>query len=431
MRLRQPIQEAQPEKSEPERPWTPSYAVTQQGSSPKVNEAELPPSTAEAASTEKAEESDRPASRGSWTRSYSVSRQGSTSSLKDAQPAGAEQTEPAPSEPEAVIAAPVPVRPSSRSSWTPSYSISRQGSRSSLKEAASPAAPAVVEVETAPEPEGETSAAAAAVPERPVSRGSWAASYSVSRQGSRSSLKPAADGAPAAEPLNGQKSPIVVDGATLVEEPTSQESAAPAEGTPDRPWTPSYSVSRQGTSPGPVSKDLPSTNAPSADETRSPPERPWTPSYSVSRQGTSPVPSPKPQSAELAEPAQTPPERPWTPSYSVSRQGSTHLVSAAETVEEKTLATPVINVEEAAAAASEEPAKAEEPAVERPWTPSYSVSQQGTSPISSPQVRPAEPKSEVEPVQSDDVKPEAPTEEAAVDVGVFLCLFLWDSLVFG
>ncbi len=46
------------------------------------------------------------------------------------------------------------------------------------------------------------------------------------------------------------------------------------------------------------------------DET---PERPWTPSYSVVKQGSTPA-TPRKQDGE--------PERPWTPSYSVIKQGN-------------------------------------------------------------------------------------------------------------
>lgn len=301
----QPLQETHPEQQTPERPWTPSYAVTtQQGSSPKASDSTLPTSTADAV-TEKSEP-ERPASRGSWTPSYTVSRQGSVSSLKEQEPAPAaapEEPAAAVAEPQVEIAAPAPVRPASRNSFTPSYSVSRQGSRSSLKEAATPAQ----QDDTTAQAEPETAASA---PQRPLSRSSFPAAYSVSRQGSRSSLKPE-DATESPVPAQSQ-SPVITGAAALVEEPVSEEPEAIK--APERPWTPSYSVERQGSSPLQSPEAQPVETQPAA------PERPWTPSYSVARQGSSPLLN----NAELA-PAQ---------------------VAAPEPTE--TVEKPAINVEEVA-----------------------------------------------------------------------------------
>lgn len=57
------------------------------------------------------------------------------------------------------------------------------------------------------------------------------------------------------------------------------------------------------------------------------PERPWTPLYSVVRQGSlSPAQSAEP--LEEAESKEAAPERPWTPSYSVSQQGASPQASS-------------------------------------------------------------------------------------------------------
>ena len=79
------------------------------------------------------------------------------------------------------------------------------------------------------------------------------------------------------------------------------------------------------------------------------------------------------------------PKSPWTPSYSVSHQGTLPT----STIEVAPIDAPVAvivspqPVAEAAAAAAAEEQPVVQPAVEvpeRPWTPSYSVNQQGSSP---------------------------------------------------
>ena len=178
----------------------------------------------------------------------------------------------------------------------------------------------------------------------------------MSRQGSRASLKPEdAVGSPA--PAQSQ-SPVITDASALVEEPVSEEPEAIK--APERPWTPSYSVDRQGSSPLPAAKELPNVEPVSEQptaEAQKAPERPWTPSYGVSRQGSSPVHSPQVKPEEPADAQLPPPERPWTPSYSVERQGSSpflgnselapvtqnDLPESSETVEKP--ATPVIHIE--------------------------------------------------------------------------------------
>ncbi|THH02795.1 hypothetical protein EW026_g111 [Hermanssonia centrifuga] len=159
------------------------------------------------------------------------------------------------------------------------------------------------------------------------------------------------------------------------------------------------------------------------------PERPWTPSYSVSRQGSSPLQTPKeleeleePPSATLVDQSgeRTDPERPWTPSYSVSRQGTISPAPDAAGIYDSeafgkvspTILSPEIVIAEedipaADATASESQATADrsdsgplqtprndivqlpesaDSQPGRPWTPSYSVSRQGSSPMLESQV---------------------------------------------
>ncbi len=158
-------------------------------------------------------------------------------------------------------------------------------------------------------------------------------------------------------------------------------------------------------------------------------ERPWTPSYSVSRQGSSPLQTPKeleeleePPSATLVDQSgeRTDPERPWTPSYSVSRQGTISPAPDAAGIYDSeafgkvspTILSPEIVIAEedipaADATASESQATADrsdsgplqtprndiaqlpesaDSQPGRPWTPSYSVSRQGSSPMLESQV---------------------------------------------
>lgn len=231
----------------------------------------------------------------------------------------------------------------------------------------------------------------------------------------------------------------------------------PDEAAPERPWTPSYSVIRQGSTPALSTKELEAetsevpptdiaeaaaaetpevvvvapTPAPAAETgpileqpvvaaTTEPVERPWTPSYSVSHQGTPPptaveeapietpvavIVSPEPEEPTVVEesPAVKPedvPERPWTPSYSVINQGSSPRVSPKELEEVPTVVEP-----EVLATSNIEPPR---DIPERPWTPSYSVSQQGQSPV-------IPPKAEEEEVHADvaaELSPTAAPEEA-------------------
>ena len=229
------------------------------------------------------------------------------------------------SDPVAVAQEDAPAPPVERP-WTPSYSVSRQGSRSSLKVEPQPAeaeradeAPAAVVITSEPETQEEAPATEEVKP-------TWTPSYSVSCQGSRSSLIEKAESKPAE-----------LEQVVTVPEPAAPVIVTPAPGAADE-----------------------TQEAPTTVE---PPARPWTPSYSVSRQGSSPVPSPKVETVELPV-EQTPPQRPWTPSYSVSRQGSSSQLvakAAADSVsspvappaEETVAKAPVISVDAPAVVVSE------------------------------------------------------------------------------
>lgn len=181
--------------------------------------------------------------------------------------------------------------------WVPSYSVSRQGSRSSLvakeepaaaeeAEAAEATVPVVVTPEEEPKEVAETKEESAA--------STWTPSYSVSRQGSRSSLVAKEEPAAVAdEELPEPPATVIVTSDEETQEPAEAKEEPAAPEVPERPWTPSYSVSQQGSSPVHSPSELPA-----AEEAR--PERPWTPSYSVSRQGSSPMLS----SRELAHDAE-------------------------------------------------------------------------------------------------------------------------------
>ncbi|KAJ3552185.1 hypothetical protein NM688_g4289 [Phlebia brevispora] len=385
------------EEHSSERPWTPSYSVTQQGTSPSQTPKELPEESEEVALKEPAAiitTEEHPATpERSWTASYSVQQLGSSpslvakevvasaedhvetststivSSVDVVQSAAEDQArleetaEPAKSEE-------VPERP-----WTPSYTVTQQGSTpllatEELEAEAQTEAPSDVPV--AIESIGEAAATA-----------SWTPSYSISQQGSSPNVVPQKiDASPSVEVTEAQSPAVVV----------TEESA------PEATWTPSYSVSQQGTSPRLATKELEATSptalspegAVSSGETA--PERPWTPSYSVSQQGTSPKLVAEPEATENADV----PEAGWTPSYSVSRQGSSP-VSAAQALPQPAVEVSQIQAEatkgpeppqilvEASGATVAPEATAE--SSQQVWASSYSVSQQGTSPLSSPAVK--------------------------------------------
>ncbi|KAJ7284938.1 hypothetical protein C8J57DRAFT_1289923 [Mycena rebaudengoi] len=181
---------------------------------------------------------------------------------------------------------------------------------------------------------------------------------------------------------------VETDRSTSSEPPTIQTSLATGYSAPERPispWTSSYSVTNQGRPSEAGAEDVsdhevfeeqnhldePIADSTSLDASLEPPRAssPWTRSYSVSVQG-----SPLPASAQLAEDASVPvsdhevfeehdhmgepipdsasldaslePPRassPWTPSYSVSVQGSPLPTSAQLTADVDKEDTPVVH----------------------------------------------------------------------------------------
>ncbi|CAL1716485.1 unnamed protein product [Somion occarium] len=310
---------------------------------------------------------------------------------------------------------PIPERP-----WTPLYSVVRQGSLSPAQSA---------------EPlEAESKEAA---PERP-----WTPSYSVSQQGASPQASPRVLAHVPSIQLSEEVPSIAEAASTTVEEAVSDEVVAvpslrvedkPVEETatateiqepvPERPWTPSYSVVQQGNSPHASPKAL--EDELNIENVDAAPARPWTPSYSVSRQGSSPLQTP----ASLEDVPQVAAEVPEVKELETPAVGGPIVVE--QVVEEPAQLTEVVQpieepaptkeivqpepAEEVKPSVNEDEAETEqtpavpevpridiatEPAVQEvpstngveierpksPWTPSYSVSQQGSSPFGTPAV---------------------------------------------
>lgn len=325
------------------RPWTPSYSVNRQGTpSPE-------PSLHESAS----EPVDIPAEpTRAWTPSYSVSRQGTPS--------------PEPSV-HANVTEPVDIPAGSSEQVA---EISETSEDHDIANASSPS----IQIE-----QSEDVVLAAPIPIRPgeilsseekatspplasPSPRAWTPSYSVSRQGSPS---PEATGRNIAADNAGDASPV------------------------NPQWTPSYSVSRQG-SPLPSHRE---TDAPPADVNAVPViiTAPDSSSEGVRsteqslQLGNSSVPANDPSEEPTSPPLASPSPRPWTPSYSVSNQGSPMLKGdqPLETEESATPAVqqPVADVEKSTAVDSGSQAlAAEDTKPSETWTPSYSVTSVGAGP---------------------------------------------------
>ncbi|KAH8100109.1 hypothetical protein BXZ70DRAFT_206856 [Cristinia sonorae] len=306
---------------------------------------------------------------------------------------------------------------------------------------------------------------------------SWPVSYSVSSQGSSPlHIAQVTDDADVAtvEPLSQAAEVHVVETTAVSEEPVeTAPEPAPEAPIADEPTTVDHvsepapaaenlAPAATAVPPQPVEEDTEPETEPEASEQPSipelkvedntviladvapapvePVERPWTPSYSVTRQGSSPLHTPKELEEEEAVP-EVPVERPWTPSYSVTRQGSSPLL-ATHQLEDETPVEPAPIVEEpqviedtAALAEPETPAvvvvdsepsatpeTAEEPAAgstsetERPKSPfaaSYSVTQQGSSPLGTPAVE-SKDLPVHEPTASDVTAVEEPTAKEVV-----------------
>jgi hypothetical protein len=400
------------------RPWTPSYSVTSQGPADQADNVESEPAAGVQAESEQSpasgagiqndhpftasaletpNESERPASR-PWTPSYSVMRQEPGVEAPAPQELQ-EEKETDPLEFSAAVAAfavdalATPAadveRPAERP-WTPSYSVTKQDPSS--------AAPAVEEVEdsslaqVASEPVSEATVSALAAPsateDRPPSR-PWTPSYSVTQQAPGDVANPSDEAHVTKEEEETKPSEISAAVADFSAFATGALAtpAADADRPPSRPWTPSYSVTKQDpSSAAPTTESAADSTealapvealAPSAADTDRPPSRPWTPSYSVTKQDPS-SPAPAAEAVDESIPEQTlatpaadierPPSRPWTPSYSVTKQDPSSPVPVVEQAEEPT-------VVEALSTSTND---ADRPP-SRPWTPSYSVTKQDPS----------------------------------------------------
>ncbi|EKM58221.1 uncharacterized protein PHACADRAFT_252378 [Phanerochaete carnosa HHB-10118-sp] len=419
-----------------ERTWVPSYSISSQGTSPMHKPVELAeevepiedlsvketpaenavvPPVEEFVPAEKEAASNAAAEPEMSVQTTEAAPEETVEPPKIVTPDEEPETEPQVVEEKVVPEERPPSRP-----WTPSYSVSRQGTAPSPVQAPTelesfpteqPAEPVIITEEP------EAAPADADATELPAER-TWVRSYSVSRQGSRSSLVPEKESQTTAEVA---EPPAAV--AVAPEEPQqpseAEEGLVKAGEDPERPWTPSYSVIRQGTSPHVESKELVASENDIATPAAQSPETAETAAAPVIAIEEAKAAEQTPASAAAIEtevpkasPVAERPPSPWTPSYSFNHQGSSPLNSPA--VQPKDLeadvpapSTPETSVEPEAVqqpelAAENLEAKPEQP--ERPWTPSYSVTTQG----------PASPLKEEPKATTDETKSEAfPTVETA------------------
>ncbi|KAH9928599.1 uncharacterized protein B0H18DRAFT_1210133 [Fomitopsis serialis] len=244
-----------------------------------VAEPEVEPS----ASVETTEE----APKSPWVRSYAVSSQGTTPAHKPVATANEDVEEIQPLTAAVAVAA-VEAVPAVFPESTP---VADVASTEEHKDEPAPAEPVIVltsEPEqvvpeiAAPIPEP---AAAPAVVEIERPKSPWTPSYSVSRQGTTPLSAPVASEEKEVEhieELPAPLAPIVTVSSESPVEDYATDSGVPAEVVepPPRPWTPSYSV----TSQGPGTPGLKEVEV-EPEETTDPPPRPWTPSYTVTTQG--------------------------------------------------------------------------------------------------------------------------------------------------
>ncbi|KAJ7931471.1 hypothetical protein B0H13DRAFT_847133 [Mycena leptocephala] len=386
---------------------------------------------------------DPPRASSPWTPSYSVSVQGvsnePTESELEADGKVDEQAESA-SEPIVEAAAnPVPESiqqptvevsalettvdpPSASSPWTASYSVSIQGSPlpvsaelvdSGLEadvddvHQSESAAEEIVEAAAHPVPESIQPAAYPTIDvsgleassDSPRASSPWTPSYSVSVQGvsdelmdSRLEGDDVVDKVEQPEPAAEQ----ILEAAVPDSIPMVDVSAVEATVDPPRassPWTPSYSVSVQG-SPLPVSAEL----VDSGLEADADVDQPESASEPIVDAAADPVPESIQQpTVEISalEAAVDPPRAssPWTASYSVSVQGTAELVDSGLEADADDVDQPESTAEAIVEAAADHvPESIQQPTVEvsaleaavapprasSPWTASYSVSVQGS-----------------------------------------------------
>ncbi|KDQ24652.1 hypothetical protein PLEOSDRAFT_1097798 [Pleurotus ostreatus PC15] len=304
-----------------------------------------------------------------------------------------------------------------KSPWTPSYSVMQVGSGVEVVDQVSEEDPPVGDLTSPVVPKTEVSE-----PERPSS--TWTPSYSTTSQGSRSPSPLPDVEQPATEPLSEvtavediptvveAKSQLLADVAEppsimITSQPQSDEAEAPPalevetkveQDIPERPkspWTPSYSVTTQG-SPLVESAELP----------HPPIESDTTPA--IIDDVSSPVPPPVVEVVELPVPEVAESMAEVAPQPINVEPVSSHEEDEATTVEPVLDAEPssvlgsstdepeeVQHFSESSVDAEQAPPVPEAivaPVPERPkspWTPSYSVTRQGSTPPS-PEPAPTE-----------------------------------------
>ncbi|KIY72381.1 hypothetical protein CYLTODRAFT_417966 [Cylindrobasidium torrendii FP15055 ss-10] len=450
------VSDAPAEVPRPTSPWTPSYSTSVQGSPavyPTEPEEIVPSIPAESVALIAEVESAVEASVEQIIESAPSTEEDTPSVLEkddvaqDAPAPTVEITEPAAVDDDIVVEPPVaeetlaiptvaiqdstespaPVSERPPSPWTPSYSISQQGNRSSDNLLADAARSDVETVESAEVPGSGSfidESAPTAQPELPRPTSPWTPSYSVSHLGTEETEPVSVDNSedaipePADDKAESSASPIVVVEDTSSEEPAASD--APAADI-ERPWTPSYSVTQQGSaSPAPgepaaLEETDPAGSQPEDDQEDEEEDDGDAKSLSAiiapiaaltaATAGSNPA-SPLNQPSDLIEEKEeegdsdakglsaiVPPiaalatavaspdqlatpseiERPWTPSYSVTSQGPGSPLPPPPSE------LPVLKSEEPVESKLEVPALSAPRPASPSWTPSYSVSSLGPS----------------------------------------------------
>jgi hypothetical protein len=424
--------DASPEEPRPKSPWTSSYSVSTQGSPhPSVKDLGALDLPDEGVAQEGASSDNLDAPKATEIPSGAIEAHNSddvqVQSLGETQDLAALDLQiPAVEVTPDLTNLDTPAEEAKPKSWTPSYSVSTQGSPH----------PSVKDLEATDE---------AAVDVSPPSFGQEGPDDMADLNAPELPDETEQRDVPGQSATEDQSSDSQIPAVEVTPDHSNLDTPA-EESRPKSPWTPSYSVSNQG-SPRPSVKDLEpdlaETEAASSEirfqpavevtpDTHADEPKSWTPSYSVITQG-SPLPSVKnlefedvaapEESSALAEP------RPWTPSYSVMTQGSPHPsvkdlgeaelsqsprdllgdTSATETLaipesesastttvqdlegdDPATVVVPAIHLatqkpEIVLADVAAEPGSdvaslnADEERPKSPWTPSYSVTNQGTA----------------------------------------------------
>ncbi|KAK7044230.1 hypothetical protein VNI00_007952 [Paramarasmius palmivorus] len=411
----------------PKSPWTPSYSVTSQGPSIAAEEdipeiERLPPSSepeeaskdtatvpvvnvfipdttegeVEAKQGDKEEERERPTS--PWTPSYSVSQQGSPAAVvKEIE----EAQDPAP-EPKEEVAEATNVTEVTEETIATTADVPEKVAAPEVEDSTKVEVPTVV-IPGAEAEEANETTEVTEEPSRPKSP--WTPSYSVSRQGSPAPPVPELPKTEETEPVELVNEETVADVKMDEQAATPEVHVSQADET-DVPPT-SADASEQANEDVIKAEDLAATDA----DVPPRPTSPWTPSYSVSVQG-----SPQPPASDL--PAEAAHEAVVQPPAEESSSQSEGLVVETTAVTEETPVAPEValaseptkdeevkvadvKVDESADLAVESEVEAveqqeqqekavlpsleipqapaqPEPESKSPWTPSYSVTTQGT-----------------------------------------------------